>query len=99
MIAERLDDLVEKTEDSMLRWDSLRSFVESARVHDVGSMFLTVESEEIGPNKWEYKFRSNAPEAVLETKIENLAERSESLKQKIENAAGMDKQDLYDTIF
>lgn len=99
IVADDLDDLVKKTEDNMLKWDSLRSFVETALDGDVGSMFLTIESEETGPNEWEYKFKSNAPEAVLETKLENISDREEMLKQKIKNSARVDKEGLYDTIF
>lgn len=98
-VVEGLDELVETTEDDMLKWDSLRSFLENAMNRDTGPMYLSIESEETGPNKWEYKFRSNAPEAVLETKINDLAKQDQILKQKILNSANKSREDIYEEVY
>jgi hypothetical protein len=98
-IAEGLDELIETTEDGMIKWDSLRSFLENAMGRDTGPMYLSIENEETDPNKWEYKFKSNAPEAVLETKIGDLAKQDQLLKQKIINSANENREDIYKEVY
>lgn len=97
--AERLAELVEITDDNQLKWANLRDYVESASSDETGSMFLTIKSEEQGPNKWGYKFESSAPEAILEDKMENLSEHDEALKQKVINAANIDEEQLYEEVY
>lgn len=98
-IANSLDELVEKTDDNQLKWDSLREFIESAKSDQTGSMFLDIKSHEKEPNEWIYRFESSAPKAILEDKIGSFSEREEALKQKIKNAAQVAERDLYTEIY
>jgi len=93
------DDLVTVSEDNMIEWQSLKDFIESARGDEVGSMFLSVETKEKEPNEWIYQFNSEAPEAILEQKLEEMSERDEALKQVVTNVAQLDDNRLFEIVY
>jgi len=95
----QLENLVERTEEPILEWGELRSYIEGARMDEVGSMFIEVSSESRNPNEWKYKFESSAPEPILEQKIESLSEKEELVKQTIRNVAKASDEDIYEEVF
>jgi hypothetical protein len=98
---EEIRELVTIDEDNSLDWENLKELIEKANSDDHGQMFIEVSSESVGPQKWTYKFSSEAPKEILETRLEEIVgdEDIQRFLEKVDKAAKADDDQLLQHVY
>lgn len=98
---QEIRDLVVVDEDGSLDWSGLKDLIDRAESDDHGQMFLKVSSKSVGPQKWTYEFNCEAPEEILETKLDDLIESGNEIRfmEKVNSAAQVDDDELLEHVY
>lgn len=98
---EGIEDLVKIDDDNTLDWSELKDLIERATSDEHGQMFINVNSNSIGPEKWMYEFHCEAPHEILEKRLEELIgeESINRFLEKIDTAAQADDEDLLTHVY
>lgn len=98
---EEINDLVSIDDNNSLEWNGLKDLIERANSDDHGRMFIDVNSEPVGPQKWIYKFHCEAPLEILETRLEEIVgeEDTQRFLEKVDDAAKADDDQLLQHVY
>ena len=94
-------ELVGIDEDNSLDWAGLKDLIDRADSDDHGNMFIDVNSKSVGPQKWTYEFQCEAPEEILETRLEEIIgeEHINRFLEKVNTAATADDDQLLQHVY
>jgi hypothetical protein len=96
-----LDELVSKNDDKSINWSSLKDFIEGAHSSKWGSMYLSIDTTEVGPEKWTYVIKCEAPESVVESNLSDHLSKREfnQIDHHIEAVCRMDDDELFEEVY